>query len=443
MTNLSVYPNWWKLPEIRRRILVTLLLLAFYRLLAHIPLPGLERTLLQQVVQPGSGQATLLGLLNFLSGGALEQISLLALGLAPYLSARELYEAVEKLRPGREDPFEFLHPGRKKERAIRLLTLPMALVQIYGLFYLTSFSCQGGAAVTALERFRTDPLSVVTLAALALAGTFLAVWITDQISLHGIADYGINLVLFSGMATLLPGELLGMLQQTPPRWDALLAYLLLLFAGIYLLVQLGHARRPLTVFLTARSAGPGGRAPHTTLNLPLSLGQEAILAVSTFISWLVLIGVLLACIPLDWLRRGGALLIAMSAEDSVWFGPITFVLVFLLTYFYAGEVLFEDLNLVAQLRQSGAVLAGRALPLASPAGLRYLKKTLEKTLFLPAILSGLLVILPWAVYQVFGVSVSLLSAAAFLLATLTLRDVLTQIEQTAIQESYRRMISRS
>jgi len=443
MTNLSAYPNWWKLPEIRRRILVTLLLLAFYRLLAHIPLPGLERTLLQQVIQPGSGQATLLGLLNFLSGGALEQISLLALGLAPYLSARELYEAIEKLRPGREDPLEFLHPGRKKERAIRLLTIPMALIQIYGLFYLTSFSCQGGATVTALERFRTDPLSVVTLAALALAGTFLAVWITDQISLHGIADYGINLVLFSGMATLLPGELLGMLQQTPPRWDALLAYLLLLFAGIYLLVLLGHARRPLTVFLTTRPAGPGGRAPHTILNLPLSLGQEAILAVSTFISWLVLIGVLLACIPLDWLRHSGSLLIALAAEDSVWLGPITFVLVFLLTYFYAGEVLFEDLNLVAQLRQSGAVLAGRALPLASPAGLRYLKKTLEKTLFLPAILSGLLVILPWAVYQVFGVSVSLLSAAAFLLATLTLRDVLSQIEQTTIQESYRRMISRS
>ena len=189
--------NAWRVPELRRRVLFTAMILAFYRLGSWIPAPGVDPQKVQDYLNQQSG--TILGLLNIFSGGALSQFALFALGIMPYVTASIILQLLTVVVPRLEQLQKEGEAGYAKiNQYTRYLTVVLAALQALGYAYL--FNRQGALPLNAGRIV----LIVVSLA----AGTTLLMWMGELITKRGIGN-GISLLIFASILAQLPGALRG------------------------------------------------------------------------------------------------------------------------------------------------------------------------------------------------------------------------------------------
>src|SRR4030065_2635034 len=184
----------WKTPELRRRILFTILMLAVFPLFAHIPVPAVDIRKLRDLF----AQNELLSLLDIFSGGTLANFSVMALGLNPYINASIIFQLLTMIIPRLEELSKEGEYGREKiNQYTRILTVPLAVVQSLGMYALL----KNQQIITSLS-----PLSLISLVITMVAGTIFLMWLGELISEYGIGN-GISMLIFAGIVARYPVEL--------------------------------------------------------------------------------------------------------------------------------------------------------------------------------------------------------------------------------------------
>jgi preprotein translocase subunit SecY len=208
----SAWRYLWKSEDIRRKILITLGILVLYRLAANVPVPGVNREALALLVQSGGATGNLFNLLDLLSGGAVSNFSILAMGVYPYITAQIILQLLVPIIPAlerkmKENPRE----GKKwMERWTVILTVPMAALSAVGQINIFNSLLQNQ---TILQNFGfSGDVLLPTLATLfsMMAGTMFGVWLGQLISEYGIPNQGLSLIIFAGIVSRIPANMIAL-----------------------------------------------------------------------------------------------------------------------------------------------------------------------------------------------------------------------------------------
>jgi preprotein translocase subunit SecY len=333
--------------SIRKRIIFVFVMFVIFRLLAAIPIPGVDQNRLAQFL---SGNQ-FFGILNIFSGGGLSRLSIIMLGVGPYITASIIMQLLTMMFPKlKEMTQEQGEAGRKKfAQYSRLLSVPLALIQGFALLtVLGREGVMGDLSVYA----RAVNLIIVT------AGSMLMVWIGELISEFGVGN-GVSLIIFAGIVANIPTEV----SQALFSFDATQIPILILFLVVGLAVIAGvvlvsEAERPIEVTYARQSRGMSSSTGVSSY-IPLRLNMAGVIPIIFALSILLfpqILASLFAGSSHAWLQH--------IASGFTWFLQTTwlyalvyFILVFLFTYFYTA-VTFDPAQMSENLQKNGAFVPG-------------------------------------------------------------------------------------
>jgi preprotein translocase subunit SecY len=253
----SAWRYLWTAHDIRRRLLITVALLSLYRFAAHVPVPGVNREALTQILQGGGAQGTLLNLLDLLSGGTVSNFSVLAMGVYPYITAQIILQLLVPIIPAlqrrmEEDPRE----GQKwMEKWTYMLAVPMAALQAIGQINIFS-QFAGGVPILEDFGFRSGTfISSFAVVASMTAGTMFAIWLGELISEYGIRNQGLSLIIFAGIVSRVPVAIGSILADEQTRWIGLAFMLVFTILVIFAIVFVQQGQRNVPVMYPGRRVG--------------------------------------------------------------------------------------------------------------------------------------------------------------------------------------------
>ena len=239
---LSAFVNAFKVPDLRKKLLFTLFIIAIYRLGSHIPVPGIDIKTARSLTSVNGG---VLGLLNLFSGGALTQLAVFALGIMPYITSTIIMQLLAVVIPKLEAWQKEGEIGLKKvTQWTRYLTVGLAVLQSTGLaflFHKGGLSNAQGQGVDLIPHFTPERVALIVLT--LTAGTALIMWFGELITTRGVGN-GMSILIFAAIVARLPAEGNAMYQQLGPGWFALIAALGILIIVAIVIVEQGQRRIP-------------------------------------------------------------------------------------------------------------------------------------------------------------------------------------------------------
>jgi len=414
-----------KSSEIRKKVIITALILVVFRFTAHIPAAGIDRTSLKMLFY----NSPFLSLLDVFSGGTLANFSILALGLNPYINASIIFQLLAYVVPSIEALQKEGEYGQEKlNQYTKLLTVPLAAIQ-----GLAMYSLLKSQHVISL----LSPLAVLSLVLTMTAGTVFAVWLGDLISEHGLKD-GISFLIFVGIVSRLPISL-GQSVITFQSQDLLkvglfLGMALLVIAGI---VFMNEAVRKIPIHYSRRS-GNSSLSPVTSY-LPLRLNQAGVIPIIFAVS-LVLVPSLIS----QFLANSANPILAHLATgvgrvfspQSLVYNLVYFLLVFGFTYFYTAVVFNPD-KISENLQKGGGFIPG-IRPGSSTA--KYLSFVLGRITLIGGIFLGLVAILPSFFQKTIGVANLAIGGTGVLIVVSVVLEVIRQLEGELAMRKYETFI---
>lgn len=418
----------FKIPELRRKLIITAVILIIYRLFAHIPLGGIDLVGLKSLF---SG-SQLLGLLNIFSGGTLANFSILAIGLNPYINASIIIQLLTIVFPKLEALAKEGEYGKQKiNQYTRYLTVPLALLQAIGVY--TLLKNQGLVLVE-------SPLQIIAIVLGMVAGTMIAVWLGELLTEYGIGN-GVSILIFAGIIAQAPTILF----QTASVFDRQQALNILIFAALsfavtYAIVFVNEGRRQIAVNYAKRFAGNKGSGPVQTY-LPLRVNQAGVIPIIFAVS-LVLIpsfgGQFLTTVNQPLLQNVGRWLGANFGPNSISYNLTYFILVLGFTFFYTA-VIFNPTKIADEIKKYGGFIPGIRPGAATAAYLNYIlvRITLAGGVFL-----GLIAILPSFVSQLTGVTTLAIGGTSLLIVVSVVLDTAKQFESKLIERNYDKFLQR-
>ncbi|MEZ4210217.1 MAG: preprotein translocase subunit SecY [Patescibacteria group bacterium] len=334
--------------DLRVRIGWTLFLLFLVRLLSHTPIPGVDISALQQVFAGNQ----FLGLYDLFSGGSLNRFSIAMMGVGPYINASIIMNLMTLAIPSLEALQKEGEYGRRKiAQYTRYLTVPLGLIQAYGMITLLQNS-----DVNILGS--TSPYQMIAIMMTVTIGSMLAVWIGELISEFGIGN-GVSLIIFAGILAALPSSLSG----TAALADTGQIISMAIFAAIALLtiffvVYITEGQRNIPISYAGRGGSNrlyGGQSSH----LPLRVNQAGVIPIIFAVSMLVFPGLIasfFASARSQWLVNSAQYVQQLFA-DPVFYSVTYFILVLLFTFFYTW-VIFKPEQVAENIQKSGGFIPG-------------------------------------------------------------------------------------
>jgi preprotein translocase subunit SecY len=425
--------NAFKLPDLRRKLLITFLLLVVYRLAAHVPLPNINRDVLQRIAQ----ESQLLNLLDILSGGAMTNFSVMMMGVSPFITATIIFQLLTPVIPALEELQRQGESGRNKlNRYQYLITIPLALLQAYG--QVSVLQVQYG--VIASEDFGFTPQALLptisTLATLA-AGTMFAIWLGELITNDGIGN-GLSIIIFGGIVANIPNRLGSLVGNQ--QWVELITFLLVTALTIVVIVFVQEGQRRIPVQYGKRVLGMRGNrlriAGGQSTFVPLRVNSAGMIPLIFAQSLLMFPGVIasyLANVQSEWLSKAATAVSDAFGGNSPYYYVMYFLMVIGFTYFYT-DVMFQQQDIADTLKRQGGTI-GSLRPGKRTSD--YLKNVLQRITLAGAVFLGLVAILPWLVnllLQLFGVasrgatSRMIISSSGMIIAVGVVLDTMRQLE---------------
>ncbi len=342
-----------KIPELRKRIFFTLFMLFVYRIGCHIPTPGIDGAALAAFFS--SKQGTLFGLFDMFSGGALSQMSVMALGIMPYISASIILELLSVVMPYLEKLKREGEQGRRKiTQYTRYGTVILSIIQGFGIAIgLENMSSPGGAMIVPDGGWGFRLLTVITLT----AGTSFLMWLGEQITERGIGN-GISLVIFAGIVARFPVavantfRLMGTGEITPFFMILILAFMIAV-VGVIVFVERGQRR--ISVQYAKRIVGRrmyGGQSTH----LPLKVNTAGVIPpifASSIIMFPATIANFLNVKEIPWLQY----IVNSLSPGHIIYGLIYVGFIFFFCYFYTA-VHFNPVDVADNMKRSGGFIPG-------------------------------------------------------------------------------------
>ena len=419
----------WKSEDIRNKLLISLLLLAVYRLAANIPVPGVDRATAAGLTQLTGSQGNLIGLLDLLSGGSVSRFSVLSMGVYPYITAQIILQLLQPVIPAlermmKDDPRE----GQKwMEKWTIILTIPMALLSAFGQINL--FNQMLGQSVIANWGFSGAQLMPTITAIIAMvAGTMFGIWIGQLISEFGLRNQGLSLIIFSGIVSRLPQSLGQMIAQREPFWIFLIVIFILILV-IFAIVFVTQGRRNVPVMFPGRRIGNRMSMPVRS-NLPLMVnmaGMIPIIFAQSFLAFPSILASFFVTSKTPWVANAAGWTTRAFGAESGWYPLMFFTLVVLFSFFYT-DVLFAQQNYGENLKKQGAQIPGvaRGKPTQD-----YLTRVQRRITLPGAFFLGIVAVLPYIVgifLPAGSAGTFLMSASGLLIVVGTVRDTVQLIE---------------
>ena len=414
--------NIWRIRSLRNNILFVMGVLVLFRLVAHIPVPGIDASELSSVIQGNQ----FFGLLNIFSGGTLDTFSIIALGVAPYITSSIIFQLLGMISPRLEE-LQKEEAGRQKmTQWTRIATVPLAVIQAYGLTVLLSQQLPSLAA-----SFVGWQILLVILA--MTAGTVFLMWLGELISERHIGN-GISMLIFAGIIAGLPS----FLQQTFLVFDrsdliTLVVFLLMVLVTIYAVVMTNEAQRNIPI-QHARQIRGSRMLGSSTSHLPLRLLMAGVIPIIFAISIILLpttVGQFLVNAQTVWIREVATLMLRFFNNQLV-YGIFYFLLVFSFTYFYTA-IIFKPENVSENLQKQGAFIPGIR---PGPPTAEYLTWVMNRILLAGALFLSLIAILPLVVQQFTGSANLVIGGTSILIIVAVVIDSIKQVDAQLTMHSY-------
>jgi preprotein translocase subunit SecY len=342
--------NIFSIPELRKRVIFTLLLLAVYRIGGVIPNPGLSATALAEFWQSQKG--SLLGFIDLFSGRNMSRMTIFALGIMPYISASIILQLLTVVWPYLERLSKEGELGRKKiTQYTRYGTIIICLIQAFGIaIFLEALRTPAGAPVVLNPGWGFKLLTILTLT----TGTVFVMWLGEQISERGIGN-GISLIIFAGIVVDFPSSLVGLARglrtgTMDPLKIIFLGALMVAVIGFIVFVERGQRRIP--VSYAKRVVGRkvyGGQSTH----LPLRVNTGGVIPIIFAASVITIPATLANLIKVPWVQSVAAQFgMGMPLYNLVYIAAIIFF-----TYFYIS-IIFNPVDVADNLRKYGGFIPG-------------------------------------------------------------------------------------
>ena len=427
---LETLKKIYTLKDLRRRILYAVALLFLCRILAHIPLPGVDITKLKQFFATNQ----IFGLLDLFSGGTMSNFSIIMMGVGPYITASIVMQLLVVIVPSLEALSKEGEWGRQRINYwTRLLTVPLAMIEGFGMIQLL----QKGAGIQILQNL--TPLAIFTLLIAITAGTVLLMWLGELISENGIGN-GVSLIItlgiISGLPTQIRNTLTIILGGAVIDWTKMLGlifFVLLATGTIALIVLVNEGQRNIPVSYARRIRGLRTYGGVETY-LPLRVNMAGVIPIIFALSLMTFPGVLARFFSLAksaWLSHSASFVEGLFKKD-LFYGILYFILVVLFTYFYT-YVIFHPKELAENLQKQGAFIPG-IRPGAQTSF--YLNTVTNRILLAGAIFLGLIAILPFIVQSITKITTLVLGGTGLLIIVSVILETSRQIQSQLIMRTY-------
>jgi len=416
--------NALRAPDIRRRILFILGLLIIIRLLAHVPVPGVNRDALNQLFQNNA----LLGLLDLFSGGGLSSFSVIGMGVNPYINASIIMQLMQGVIPSLQALSREGEYGRNRiNQYTRYLSVPLAMLQSYGFLALLNAS---NVLTTSFNLASFDTLTqIVTLT----AGSVLLMWLGELITEKGIGN-GISFIIFAGIVSRIPGGILRFLET--PNWIQAIVFVVFAIAAVAVIVYITEGQRRIPVQYASRVRGRRMYQGGTTF-LPLRVNQAGVIPIIFAVSILLFpsqIAGYFTSSEVPAIRDIATFFVnTFGPQNPAVYGSLYFLLTVGFTYFYTAFTFKPD-ETAEQLRKNGGFIPG--IRPGRPTQ-DYLARVVNRITVAGALFLGVIAVMPFAISIFFPGSSSLsLGGTSLLIAVSVVVETMKQLEAQLMMRSY-------
>lgn len=451
--------------DMQKRLGIVLGLLIAFRFMAHIPVPLAEPTKLKTIIESVIGNSDFGGFLNLMSGGALAQISIVLVGMSPFITASIITQLLTKAIPKLEELHKDGETGRRKiNQWTRMISVPLAVIQSVAFIYILRQSVLAGSTAGTVT---TSPMEWVVAVLAMTAGSVLLMWIGELITEQGVGN-GISLIIFAGIVSQLPktfGTLISSLLDTsagklnvfgwfelpvnPTAFWVVLVILTLGLAILYALVKINEAQRIITVNYAKRVGGNTSYGGIKSI-LPVKLiaaGVIPVIFAVAFLSLPAFVGQVMKAMPnadqalatnlVKWFQAPTATSFT-NGDWGVAVYPIAyFLLVIAFTYFYTG-IVFNSSEIAENLQKQGGFIEGVRPGIQTE---KYLSRTVNRLILFGSIALGIIAVMPFVIDYVFAklgvnaANISIGGTGLLIVVTVGL-ETLRQINSRALMVTY-------
>jgi len=422
---LETLKDAWKVPSIRKKIGFTLLMLLIFRIGSHIPIPFMDREVLQNMM----GSGGLFDFFNTFSGGSLKRFSVFSLSIMPYITASIIIQLLTVVIPYLERLSKEGDQGRKKiVQYTRYGTVVLGFINGFGL----TIGLRGALTIPQ-ESLRI--LIYIMIAIVLTAGTAFLMWLGEQITEKGIGN-GISLIIFAGIVAGIPDAikyLVGLLQVGEIGWISIVGLVVIAALIIAAVVFIQEGQRRIPVQYAKRVVGRkqyGGQSSH----IPLKVNQAGVIPIIFGISLMAFPATIATWLPQDsafalfaqkWLQMNGS---AYSIPYLIMYA----LLIIFFTYFYTG-ITFNPVDVADNLKKYGGFIPG--IRPGRPTS-DYLFKILSRVTLAGGIFLALIAVLPSLIMGFTGIDNIYLGGTSLLIVVSVALDTMKQMENQLMQRHY-------
>ncbi len=410
----------FKTPSIRRKLIITGIVIIVFRLAAHIPAAGIDRSTLSALF----AGSPLLSLLDVFSGGTLANFSILALGLNPYINASIIFQLLGYVVPSIGELQKEGEYGQEKiNQYTRLLTVPLSALQAFGMYALL----KGQNIIPNL-----DPTALLSLVVTMTAGTVFAVWLGELITEYGFKN-GVSLLIFVGIIARLPitvGQSASIFQSQDIFKTVIFFVAIVLIVGLVVFVS--EATRQIPIHYAKRRTESG---LMSSSYLPIRLNQAGVIPIIFAVS-LVLIpsmmGQFLANVPNAKIANIALTISTSFSSETVLYNVVYFFLVFGFTYFYTA-VVFNPEKISEDLQKGGGFIPGIRPGKETE---KYLSHVLSRITVVGGVFLGLIAVLPSFFQNSLGATNLAIGGTSILIVVSVALEIIREIEGELVMERY-------
>ncbi|KAF1681827.1 MULTISPECIES: preprotein translocase subunit SecY [unclassified Veillonella] len=410
--------NIFKITELRNKVAYTLLMFIVFRAGVHIPVPGVDASVIESLFTSGG----LFGLLDLFAGGALSKFSIFAMSITPYINASIIMQLLTAVIPTFEQWSKDGEDGRKKiAKVTRYGTVVLGFVQAFGMAY----ALRANSAL-----IDNSFLSVIVIAIILTAGTCLLMWIGEQITAYGIGN-GISLIIFAGIVARFPSgfsTIYEYLQVGTINIFQAILFAIIAVAMIVFVIAVTQGQRRIPIQYAKRVVGRKMYGGHSTF-LPLKVNQAGVIPI-IFASSVLMFPVTLAqFVQVDWVRT--------LANYFTWGTPLQTilyaVLIFIFTYFYTA-ISINITDMADNMKKYGGFIPGirPGKPTAD-----YVDRVMTRITFAGAMFLALVAILPNFIGGITGIEGVYFGGTALLIVVGVALDTMQQVESLVLTRHYK------
>ncbi|OPY78512.1 MAG: preprotein translocase subunit SecY [Syntrophorhabdus sp. PtaU1.Bin058] len=425
------FQNIGKIPELKRRIIATLALLAVYRIGVHIPTPGIDGTVLAGIFERARG--TLLGFFDMFAGGGLERLSVFALGIMPYISASIILQLLTVVVPTLERLSKEGEAGRRKiTQYTRYGTVIISLIQGFGISIgLEQMRGAGGEMVVYNPGWSFRLMTMITLT----GGTSFIMWLGEQITEKGIGN-GISLIIFAGIVARMPNAIAGtmtLVNSGEMNWFVVLLLIAMMLVVVAFIIFMETSQRRIPVQYAKRVVGRkmyGGQATH----LPLKINTAGVIP-PIFASSIIMFPATIAnFIQHPYMKRFSEMLTPGTILHELLY--VGFIIFF--CFFYTAIVFNPD-NVADNMKKYGGYIPGIRPGKKTS---EFIERILSRVTFIGAVYISFVCVLPTLLVRKFNVPFYFGGTALLIVVGVAL-DTIQQIESHLILRHYDGLVKKS